>query len=711
MKQLVLFLYAILTIITLACNNGQKTGTGMDYPVTAKDSTIDEYFGVNVPDPYRWMENDTASEVRQWVEAQNKVTFAFLESIPFRDTLKSRLTAVWDYEKQSAPFREGNRWFYYRNDGLQNQSILYVVDSLNGIPRVFIDPNKLSEDGTISLVGLGASHDGKYIAYSIAKGGSDWNEIFVKELDSGELLTDHLEWVKFSSLAWYKDGFFYSRYDAPVEGTELSGKNTFHKIYYHKLGTPQEKDILIFENKNEALRTFYGQVTQDERFLIVYESAASHGNALHVRKLDDGSPSGKFTQLTEGFNYEYSVIDNLDNDLIIKTNFNAPHYRLVRIDFDKRDTSEWKEILPEKEDVLETCSTIGGKIVAVYMHKAHSCVEVYDTEGTKEYDIEMPTLGSISGFIGKMEDTSAFYTFSSFTMPNTVYRFDFNTRESSVYFSPRIDFNGNEYETHQVFFKSKDGTDIPMFLCHKKGLIYDGNSPAVLYGYGGFNISLTPSFRMRWLVWLENGGILAVANLRGGGEFGEEWHKAGTKLNKQNVFDDCIAAAEYLISEKYTSPEKLAIRGGSNGGLLVGAVINRRPDLFRVALPAVGVMDMLRFHKFTIGWNWVGDYGCSDDSVQFHNLISYSPLHNIREDIKYPAVLVTTADHDDRVVPAHSFKYIATLQEKYKGPNPVMIRVDVMAGHGSGKPTNKTIEEEADVWAFTMYCMGMIPCY
>lgn len=696
------------------------------YPETRKDSIIDEYFGVKVTDPYRWLEQDTSAKVAEWVKAQNKVTFDYLSKIPFREKIKERLTALWNFEKQSPPFKKGAKYYFYRNDGLQNQSILYMKDRLDGKPKIFINPNKFSKDGTVALDQLGFSKDGKLAGYAISKGGSDWNEIFVIETETRKLFDDYLKWVKFSSIAWYKDGFFYSRYDVP-KGSALSAKNVFHKLYYHKIGTTQKQDLLIFENRQDSLRTFYAQVTEDEKYLIVYENAIGHGNILHVKNIEKNISSGDFISLNQGFDYEFSVIDNIDAKLLVKTNYKAPKYKVIQIDIEKvqvpspksqapspkpqEQTTNWTDLIAEKEDVLETCGIYGGNLVTIYMHKAHSIAEVYNINGGKLYEIILPGIGTISSFVGKKDENTGFFGFSSYTVPSTVYKFDFHSRQLSVYFQPSIDFDCSQYETKQVLYKSKDSTGISMFICHKKGLELDGNAPALLYGYGGFNISMSPGFSMRWLIWLENGGILAIPNLRGGGEYGEEWHLAGTKLNKQNVFDDFIAAAEYLIREKYTSPEKLAIMGGSNGGLLVGACINQRPELFRVALPAVGVMDMLRFHKFTIGWGWAADYGSSDDSAQFHYILKYSPLHNISEQADYPAVLVTTADHDDRVVPAHSFKYIATLQEKYKGNNPVMIRIDVMAGHGAGKPTSKNIEEYSDIFAFIFYNMGVIPAY
>lgn len=705
-KQLVLFFVAILFIFA-ACN--QKKMEKLNYPITKKTDTIDEYFGVKIADPYRWLEDDKSEETGLWVEAQNKITFGYLEKIPYRQKIKDRITQMWNYPKFGTPFKKGNYYFFFKNDGLQNQSVLYIQEGLTGEPRVFLDPNKLSDDGTVALGGMSISNDHKYFAYQTASSGSDWNEIFVIEIASGKKMNDHIKWVKFSGAEWYKDGFYYSCYDAPKKGSELSNKNEFHKIYYHKLGTQQSEDVLVYENKKYPLRNYSMAITDDESFAFIYETETTSGNALYFKKTED--KNGKFTKIAEGFDYNYHIIDNVGDKLLLFTNWNAPKNQLLLIDAPYTDTAKWKAIIPESGDVLEGINLIGGKIIATYMKDAANHAYVYSIDGKKEFEVELPGIGSLGGFSGEKKDPLAFYSFTSFTYPSTIFKYDVNNNKSEVYKKPEIDFNPEDYETKQVFFPSKDGTKIPLFIVHKKGLKLDGNNPTLLYGYGGFNVSLTPSFSISRLVLLENGGVYALANLRGGGEYGKEWHEAGTKLKKQNVFDDFIAAGEYLIKEKYTSSQKLAIQGGSNGGLLVGACMLQRPDLYRVAFPAVGVLDMLRFHKFTIGWAWVGDYGSSDDSTQFHYILKYSPLHNIKENTDYPATLVTTADHDDRVVPAHSFKFIATLQEKYKGNNPVLIRIETKAGHGAGKPTSKVIEEAADLWSFMFYNMSITPKY
>ncbi|MDA3781345.1 MAG: prolyl oligopeptidase family serine peptidase [Bacteroidales bacterium] len=695
--KILLILFIVVGIVS--CNN-------IKYPDTEKGNQTDVYFGTEVKDPYRWLENDTSQQTKDWVRAENKVTFNYLAKIPFRDDIKNRLNELWDYTKVSTPFKSGGYYFFFKNEGLQNQSIMYIQEDLDSTPRVILDPNKFSDDGTVSLAGHSISKDGKYLAYSLASGGSDWREIFVKEIESGKLLKDNIKRVKFSNIAWYKDGFYYSRYDAPSEGLELSKKNKFHKVCYHKLGDPVENDSIVFQNKNFALRNYTADISEDKKYLFIYETESTSGNNLFIKNLtkDDG-----FIQLTTNFNYEYRVLDHINDKLIVHTNYNAAKYKLVKIDVNSLDIGNWIDIIPEKKDVLESCDLVGGKIIATYLQDAHSKLEVYNYKGDKLNNIELPSLGSVYSVNGNVNCDEAFFNFSSFTSPGMVYKYDVSTNQYEEYFKPDLDFDSEDYVTKQVFYKSKDGTKIPMFIVHKKNIKLDGTNPTLLYGYGGFNISLKPSFRVSRLVWLQNGGVYAMANLRGGGEYGENWHRAGTKLNKQNVFDDFIAAGEYLIKEKYTSSEKLAINGASNGGLLVGAVTNQRPELFDVAIPEVGVMDMLRFQKFTIGWAWVSDYGSSEDSVQFVNLYSYSPIHNIKENLDYPAIMVKTADHDDRVVPAHSFKYIATLQDKYKGNNPTLIRIQTKAGHGAGKPTSIKIQEAADFWSFIFYNMNEQP--
>jgi prolyl oligopeptidase len=713
MKRLSLLFLASAFLLMTGCNEQTKMIkiTPDPYPVTAKVDSSDEYFGTTVADPYRWLEDDNSEETAAWVEAQNKVTFGYLEQIPFRNKIKERLEQIWDYPKYGTPFKKGGRYFFFKNDGMQNQSVMYVQASLDAEPEVLIDPNTFSEDGTVALSGLEFDKEGKYLAYSISKSGSDWSEIFVMEVESKAILDDHLEWVKFSGMSWKDNGFYYSRYDAPMEGDELKAKNEYHKVYYHVLGTSQEDDELVYKNDDYPLRNYFAGTTEDESYLVLIESdAGSKGNSLRVKKLD-GSQEG-FITLVDDFENDHYVIDNLGEQLMVLTNENAPKRKLVRVDPGQPARENWLDIIPEKGEVLQGVSLIGSRIVAEYMKDATSVAYIYDFEGKLVDDFQLPGIGSMSGLSGTKDDNEAFYSFTSFTFPSTVYKFDMATNTSEVYTRSEIDFDVDAYETKQVFYTSKDGTKVPMFLVYKKGLELNGNNPAYLYGYGGFNVSLTPGFSIGRLVLLENGFVFAMANLRGGGEYGEDWHEAGTKMQKQNVFDDFIAAAEYLIAEGYTSSEKMAIAGGSNGGLLVGACMAQRPELFKVALPAVGVMDMLRYHKFTIGWAWASDYGTSEDSEEMFNyLYGYSPVHALKAGTAYPATLITTADHDDRVVPAHSFKFAATLQEMHGGENPVLIRIDVKAGHGGGKPTAKIIEEYADEWAFTMYNLGVAPDY
>jgi len=681
-----------------------------DYPVTAKVDHVDEYFGTQVADPYRWLEDDTSAQTAEWVKAQNEVTFGYLESIPFRQKIEDRLTEIWNYPKVTAPYKRGGRYYYSKNDGLQNQYVVFSKDELDAEERMVLDPNTFSEDGTVALTSFSPSQDGKYIGYGISRGGSDWNEFFILNADDLKPLDDHLMWIKFSGMSWHEDGFYYSRYPEPAKGDELSGQNLNNKVYYHKIGDAQESDELIYQDPAHPNWGFSAYATDDKELLIMTAVESTNGNRLYYRKLTD---KGKdFIPLVDYFDYNFNPVEHIAGSLYVMTDEGAPKYRLIAIDLKNPAKENWKEIIPEKEEVLSSISMVGNKIIANYMKDAHDVVKIYDLEGNFLYDLEVPVLGSIGGFGGKLEDTLTFYTVTSFTTPATIYKYDINNNVSEEYNRSAIDFDPTLYETKQVFYTSKDGTKIPMFIVHKKDIKLDGNNPALLYGYGGFNISLTPSFSITRLALLENGFVFALANLRGGGEYGEEWHQAGTKMNKQNVFDDFIAAAEYLVENKYTSPKKLAIQGGSNGGLLVGAVVNQRPDLFGVALPAVGVMDMLRYHKFTIGKYWAVDYGTSEDSQEmFEYLYKYSPLHSIKSGVEYPAVLVTTADHDDRVVPAHSFKYIATLQENYQGKNPVMIRIQTKAGHGAGMPTSMIIEEYADLWAFTMKNLGVTPEY
>lgn len=706
------FLIAIIPGCLLFSGCVQQTDNNkakMTYPETRMTDTVDNYFGEAVPDPYRWLEDDNSAETTQWVTEQNKVTDTWMEKVPYRNDLKERLTGLWNYERYGVPFHKGNFYYFFKNDGIQNQSVLYIQDSLDGEARVFLDPNKLAEDGTTSLSEYKVSHDGKYFAYAISKAGSDWNEIYVMETATGKQLTDQLEWVKFSTIAWRGDGFYYSRYDKPSGGSELSVKNEFQKVYYHKVGNPQSADELIYENPNYPLRNYGALTTLDEQFVILVENESTSGNALYVKDLK--TPARGFVKLVDGFRYDYTVVHNNSHKFMLLTNSGAERYQLVEVDATNPAPANWKTIIPETENVLSSVEVAGGKLVAQYMVDAHSEMKVFDMDGKLLQTLSLPGPGTIAGFNGNEDEDLAFYSFTSFLEPSTVFTYDLKTNTSEVLYKSALDFDASLYISEQVFYISKDGTRIPMFIVHRKDIKKDGTNPVYLYGYGGFNISLTPSFSVSRLLFLEQGGVVAIANLRGGGEYGDAWHRAGTKLQKQNVFDDFIAAAEYLIENKYTKPEKIAIAGGSNGGLLVGACMTQRPDLFGVALPAVGVMDMLRFHKFTIGWAWTDDYGSSEDSVQYRYLKAYSPLHNLKEGSCYPATLITTADHDDRVVPAHSFKFAAALQKAQSCNNPTLIRIETNAGHGAGKPVSKLIEEATDIWSFTMYNLGMNPTF
>jgi prolyl oligopeptidase len=678
------------------------------YPEAEKQTVTDDYFGTTVADPYRWMEDDTTQKVAEWVEAENRVTQAYLAKIPFREPLKQRLTDLTNYEKIGMPFKKHGKYYYYKNDGLQNQSVLYVKETLDGEPSVLLDPNSLSDDGTVALSGISFSNDGKYMAYTISRSGSDWREIFVMDLATRRLTTDHIRWAKFSGAQWRKDGFYYSAYEAPEEGKEFSGVNENHKIFYHRLGSGQREDVLVYENKKYPKRFYSAWVNEEETLLFVFESGAGRGNNLFMKDLR--RPQATFVPLTEDFEYEYSPLEVIGDEIYLYTNYGAPKYRLMRATAGRPELKDWEEVVPESEDVLNNASFIGGKMILSYTKDASDHAFVYSLDGKREHEVTLPTFGSV-GFSGNKEDKETFYLFTSFTFPGTVYKYDIENNRSEKYLVPDVRFNADEFVTEQFFYPGKDGTKIPLFMTYKNGVRRDGTNPVYLYAYGGFNVSLLPSFSTWRIPFLENGGIYVQANLRGGGEYGEEWHVAGTKMRKQNVFDDFIAAAEYLIKENYTCPEKICIAGGSNGGLLVGAVVNQRPELFGVALPAVGVMDMLRYHKFTIGWNWASDYGTSDDSREmFEYLYGYSPLHTVRNDgMPYPAILVTTADHDDRVVPAHSFKYTATLQAADTGDAPKLIRIETKAGHGAGKPIGKIIEEYTDLYAFAMYHLGMKP--
>ena len=691
----------------------QSSSQDFIYPTTRKTDQVDDYHGTKVADPYRWLEDPDSEETKAWVEAQNQITFGYLGEIQVREKIKQRLTQLWNYEKYGSPFKEGDRYFYFKNDGLQNQSVLYTLTSLDAEPTVLIDPNILSEDGTIALSGLSISEDGKLMAYGLSTSGSDWNEWKVRDVETGNDLSDHLNWVKFSGASWTHDGqgFFYSRYDEPNEATKLEDANYYQKLYYHKLGTPQSEDTLIYHRPDQKEWMFGAGVTEDGRYLIISIDRGTDPKNLVFYK-DLQTPDSPIVELISEFEASYSFIDN-DGDIFwFRTDLDAPRGRVIAIDTKNPPLSPLangglKEVIPQVAETLEGIGLLNNQFIADYLKDARSSIKIFNLDGSFVREVELPGIGSAGGFGGKRYDTETFYTFTSFTTPNTVYRYDMVSGESRVFRKANVDFNGDEYETRQVFYSSKDGTQVPMFITHKKGLQLEGNNPTYLYGYGGFNVSLSPNFSISRLVWMEMGGVYAIANLRGGGEYGEDWHQAGTKLNKQNVFDDFIAAAEWLIDNKYTKPQKLAIAGGSNGGLLVGACMTQRPDLFGAAIPAVGVMDMLRFHKFTIGWAWCSDYGSPENSEEFKALYAYSPLHNLKPGTAYPATMITTADHDDRVVPAHSFKFAAALQAAHRGEKPVLIRIETKAGHGAGKPTSKIIEELADEWAFLVRALDV----
>jgi prolyl oligopeptidase len=678
------------------------------YPVSHQAEQIDTYHGTSIADPYRWLEDPNSPETKAWIEAQNQITFKYLSQIPIRETLRQRITVLWNYEKFGTPFRKESRYFYFKNDGLQNQSVLYTLPGLEAEPRELLNPNTLSEDGTIALSGLAISENARFLAYGLSTAGSDWQEWKVRDVETGEDLEDHLQWIKFSGASWTDDhqGFFYSRYDEPNETNKLEQVNYFQKLYYHRLGTSQLDDVLVYERPDEKEWGFNGSVTEDGRYLIVTVwKGTDSKNLLFYQDLSE--PGSPMVELVNTFEASYGFIDNDGSTFWIQTDLNAPRGRVVAIDLTNPDPSQWQELIPEAEETLEGVGLLNNQFVASYLKDAHTQVKIFDLDGSFVRNVALPGLGSVGGFDGKRYDTETFYSFTGFTTPTTIYRYNMETDESTVFRQPNVDFNPNDYETRQVFYSSKDGTQVPMFITHKKGLVLNGENPTYLYGYGGFNISLTPSFSPSNLVWMELGGVYAVANLRGGGEYGEEWHQAGMKLNKQNVFDDFIGAAEWLIANQYTSPKKLAIAGGSNGGLLVGACMTQRPDLFGAVLPAVGVMDMLRFHQFTIGWAWCAEYGSPDDPEEFKAIYAYSPLHNLKPGTAYPATLITTADHDDRVVPAHSFKFAAALQTAHTGEAPVLIRIETKAGHGAGKPTAKIIEEISDRWAFLVQVLMM----
>jgi prolyl oligopeptidase len=678
------------------------------YPASKKVDQQDNYHGTTIADPYRWLEDANSAETKEWVDAQNRVTQSYLGQIPAREAIKQRLTKLWNYERYSVPYKEGGRYFYSRNDGLQNQSVLYTMDKLGDAPRMLLDPNTLALDGTVALSGVAVSPDGKLLAYGTAASGSDWNEWKVRDIATGKDLDDHVKWVKFSATSWTRDGkgFFYSRYDEPKEATKLADVNYFQKLYFHKVGTPQSADVLVYDRPDQKEWGFSGQVSDDGRYLII---SASQGTARKNRVFykDLSRPDAKVVGLIEVLESGYRFIDNDGPVFYFSTDNKAPRQRIVAIDTRKPQEANWKVVVPEGAQTLVSANMLNNQFVASYLADARSMVKVYDRNGRMVREVALPGIGAVAGFGGKRGDSETFYSFTGFTNPTTIYRLDLKSGESTVLRQPKVDFDPSQYETRQQFFASRDGTKVPMFIVSKKGLKLDGSNPTYLYGYGGFNISMTPGFSPANLAWMEMGGVYVVANLRGGGEYGQAWHEAGTKLQKQNVFDDFIGAAEWLIANKVTSPAKLAIGGGSNGGLLVGAAMTQRPELFGAAIPQVGVLDMLRFHKFTIGWAWASDYGSSDHPEQFKALVKYSPLHNLKAGGCYPATMITTADHDDRVVPAHSFKFAAAAQAAQAGPAPILIRIDVKAGHGAGKPTAKQIEEVADRWGFLSRALQM----
>jgi len=690
----------------MSCNNPPKPETISKYPVSAKVDTVDNYFGEAVPDPYRWMENDTTKQVADWVTSQNEVTFGFLEKIPYREQIKKRLEALNNYEKVGSPFKRGDYIYFYKNEGLQNHSVLFRKKGEQGEAEVFLDPNIFSKDGTTRLAGVSFSKDGSRVAFQISKGGADWTEAIVMNAIDKTILEDTLKDIKFSGISWQgNDGYYFSTYEKP-KGSQLTAKTNNHKLYYHKVATPRSDDKLIFGNDKDPRRYVGGGLTEDERFLVISAATSTTGNELYIQDLSD--PKGKLITVVNNFDNENNIIGNEGSRLLIQTNLNAPNNRVVEVDFSTPTSENWKDVILETENVL-SASTGGGYLFADYTVDVKTQVKQFDLKGKLVREVELPGIGSAAGFGAEEKDKELYYSFTSFTYPTTIYKYDIATGASSLYYKPKVDFNPDEYETKQVFYTSKDGTKVPMFIVYKKGIELNGKNPTWLYAYGGFGVSMTPGFSPSRIAWLENGGVYAQPNLRGGGEYGEKWHLAGTKFNKQNVFDDFIEAAEYMIAEKYTSSSYLAISGGSNGGLLVGATMAQRPELMKVALPAVGVMDMLRYHKFTAGAGWAYDYGTADDSKKmFEYLKKYSPVHALKENTMYPATMVTTADHDDRVVPAHSFKFAATLQEKNVGANPVLIRIDTKSGHGSSN-LSKAIESMADQYAFTWYNMGIVP--
>ncbi|HEV7780117.1 MAG TPA: prolyl oligopeptidase family serine peptidase [Chitinophagaceae bacterium] len=698
MKKIVAFLFLFCPLLLLA---------QLQYPETKKGDVKEDYHGTQVADPYRWLEDDNSDETKAWVKAQNKVTMDYLNSLPDREKIKKRLEELWNYPRYSSPFKKAQYYYYFKNDGLQNQSVMYRQSGLDGKPDEFLNPNTLNKEGIAALGGTSFSRTGKYFAYSIAVAGSDWQEIYVMESGSKKLLKDKIEWTKFGGASWNGDeGFYYSGYDKPDEKSKLSKQNQFHKVFYHKMGTDQSEDVLVHGDKEHPLRYHGAGLTEDRHFLILNVSEGTSGGELWYWDKTDAKQSG-FKLLIAGFSTEPDVVDNDGAKLIIRTNDGAPNYRVVLVDPKNPGKENWKTVIPEKEEALQGVGTGGGYLFASYLKDASTKVYQYTYDGKLVREIKLPGIGSANGFGGEKEDKEFFYTFSSFSTPPSIYRYNIATGESTLFRKTEVKIKTDDFVTEQVFFPSKDGTKVPMFLTYKKGMERNGQNPVLIYGYGGFNIPITPGFSTSNAFFVEQGGIYVSVTLRGGSEYGEKWHEAGMLEKKQNVFDDFIGAAEYLIKEKYTNNQKIAIRGGSNGGLLVGAAMTQRPDLFKVALPAVGVMDMLRFHKFTVGWGWAVEYGNADSASQFPFLYKYSPYHNLKEGISYPATLVTTADHDDRVVPAHSFKFTSRLQEYNAGTNPMLIRIETNAGHGAGKPTSKVIEEAADIWSFVLYNLGV----
>ena len=708
---MIIRIFAILPFLVLsACGGSEPEPVAIDYPTTATIDHVDTYHGINVADPYRWLEDDVreSGEVENWVDAQNAVTFEYLDSIEERDIIKKRLTELWDFERFGMPNKEGGRYYYSYNDGLQNQDVIYVQSSLDDEATLLIDPNTWSDDGTIAMSSYYPSPDGRHVAYLVQDGGSDWRKAQVMDVETGKVLDDELEWLKFTGLAWAGDGsgFYYSRYPETSEDVKFQSLNMNQAVYFHRLGTSQDEDSLVIAHPESPEWGYSAAVTDDGEHLVitVWQGTDNRYQIMH-QDLTDPDAAPRF--LIEGFDHDYTLVGNVGDELFFRTNKDAPRNRLIALDVDNPEPENWREIIPQAEDVLDGVSLVGGRIIADYMQDAQTVVKVFDPDGNQTGTVNLPGIGTAYGFNGKFDDPETFFSYTSYDTPTTVNRLDVSTGEVTVFRKPDVDFDSDDYVVKQVFFESKDGTRVPMFISHRKDIEIDGNTPTMLYGYGGFNISLTPGFSITRLAWMEMGGIYAVANMRGGGEYGEEWHKAGTRLQKQNVFDDFIAAAEYLIEERYTNPSRLSIFGGSNGGLLVGAVTNQRPELFGAAVPAVGVMDMLRFHEFTAGRFWVDDYGSSEDPEEFEALYAYSPYHNAKPGTEYPAILVTTADTDDRVVPGHSFKYAAAMQQAQAGDAPVLIRIETRAGHGSGKPTDMIIQDYADRWAFLVHNLDM----